>query len=365
MITRILSTALISARQRVRRLDWLKVLLPSRYIECYSGAVANQRNQQDASIDHPVSRILSLVSISTPRATLTDRAPNHSPAGMPRLRFAIPRFLPSLCFAICLMSTGGASYAAPARPNIVIIVADDLGYTDLGCFGSEISTPHLDRLAAAGVTFTNFYTAPTCSPTRAMLLTGVDHHRTGLGNMYEFLRSAPQQIGKPGYEGYLNQRVVTIPEVLQRQGYHTSIAGKWHVGRRKIHSPAARGFNRSWVLVDGWSEHYYPNSTTSSRRLFRADGMLVEYPRGRYSSEWYTDKAIEFVDEAIANEQPFFLVTSYTAPHWPLEAPPDAIRRQAGKYDIGYEAIRRQRMRGLQRKGIVPAGTNAAPAPIV
>jgi arylsulfatase len=151
--------------------------------------------------------------------------------------------------------------------------------------------------------------------------------------------------------------------VLRSAGYHTSISGKWHLGRRQDHSPAARGFDRSWVLLDGWAEHYYPGLETRTPRYFREDGQLVEYPYGKYSSEWFTEKAIEFVDEARAKEQPFFVVAAYSAPHWPLQAPPEMIERQKGKYDSGYDELRQRRTDALVQRAIIPAGAAAKAAP--
>ncbi|MFO0915023.1 MAG: arylsulfatase [Pirellulales bacterium] len=252
--------------------------------------------------------------------------------------------------------------AETARPNILILIADDLGFTDLGCYGSEINTPTLDGLAATGTIFSNFHTATTCSPTRAMLLTGVDHHRAGMGTMYEYLDAAPEQIGRPGYEGHLNQSVVTIAEVLQSAGYSTAISGKWHLGNQLAVSqaPIGRGFEHSWVLWSGWSEHF---AAALPRHVFVDGARGVPFPAGKYSTEWYTDKAIEFADRAIDTQKPFFLVTAYTAPHWPLQAPADAIARQKGKYDAGYEVLRRERIAGLARTGMISADVALAATP--
>lgn len=137
----------------------------------------------------------------------------------------------------------------PARPNFLVIVADDLGWSDLGAFGGEIRTPHLDALAYRGVRFTDLHTAPTCSPTRAMLMTGVNNHEVGLGSMAELL--TPEQRGRPGYEGYLNRRAATVAESLRADGYRTLMAGKWHLGLEADQSPAARGFERSFALLQG------------------------------------------------------------------------------------------------------------------
>ena len=251
--------------------------------------------------------------------------------------------------------------ASERGPNVLIMMADDLGFSDLGCYGSEIETPHLDEFASNGILFSNFHAAPTCSPTRAMLLTGVDHHRAGMGNMYEFLQSAPAQIGRAGYEGHLNSSVMTIAEVLRSAGYRSAISGKWHLAAHPVraNAPIGRGFDRSWILWSGWAEHHQPPRS----RLFIDGERRVSYPTGRYSTEWYTEKAIEFADAAIDEQAPFFLFVSYTAPHWPLEAPAAMIQAQAGKYDDGYDRLRQRRIAGLVEKGILSKDVPIAETP--
>ena len=161
---------------------------------------------------------------------------------------------------------------APRRPNIVIILGDDLGFADLGSYGSEIRTPAIDALAKQGVRFTNFYTHASCSPTRAMLLTGVDTHLNGLGNMDEWI--APNQRGAVGYEGYLNDRVVTMPQLLKAAGYHTYMVGKWHMGKAPDQIPAARGFERDFSLLDGGGSYWDMTNITASspKSVFTEDG---------------------------------------------------------------------------------------------
>jgi arylsulfatase len=236
------------------------------------------------------------------------------------------------------------------RPNIVLILADDLGYSDLGCFGSEIATPNIDALAAQGQVFSNFYTAATCSPSRAMLLTGTDNHIAGFGNMAEQVPNFPQQIGKPGYEGWLNDRVVCIAELVKVAGYHTYMAGKWHLGLTPDQRPHAKGFERSFALLDGYANHFVPDGRESS---FSEDGNAAEYPDGKYSTEFYTDKMIGFIEENRSDKKPFFLYAAYTAPHWPLQAPPAFIEKYHGVYDIGYDSLRTARFSSLKTKGFV------------
>ena len=171
-----------------------------------------------------------------------------------------------------------APQTASNRPNILLIVADDLGYTDIGAFGGEIETPNLDALASAGVRLAQFYAAPTCSPTRSMLMSGTDNHLAGLGNMSEELRANQQ--GHPGYEGHLSTRVAALPELLREAGYHTYMAGKWHLGLDEDTSPAARGFERSFALVQGGAGHLSDMPLVGPKRaMYREDGKLVQLPR--------------------------------------------------------------------------------------
>lgn len=238
------------------------------------------------------------------------------------------------------------------KPNFLLIVADDLGYSDIGAYGGEITTPTLDSLADEGIRMTNFHTAPTCSPTRSMLLSGADSHRAGIGNMAELL--TPEQKGKPGYEGYLNNLVATLPEVLRDNGYSTSIAGKWHLGRTEELSPAARGFDNSWVLVQGGASHFDDGRAiigVDPKAIYLEDGKQVEVPEGFYSSDFYTDKVIEYIDAA--EDKPFFSFLAFTAPHWPLHAPESYINKYEGRYSDGYEAVRQQRVGKMKEMGLI------------
>ncbi len=246
-------------------------------------------------------------------------------------------------------------------PNIVLVVADDLGYSDLGCFGSEISTPNIDALARQGQIFTSFYTAAVCSPTRAMLLTGTDNHIAGLGNMAEQIQGIDQLAGQPGYEGYLNDSVVSVAHLLKDQGYHTYIAGKWHLGWTPDQSPKAKGFERSYTLLDGSANHYYPDKL----RTFWENDHYSTYPGGRYSTDFYTDKLIEFIDDDKSDDQPFFLFAAYTSPHWPLQAPSEYIEKYEGQYAIGYDSLRVLRFRALKEKNIISKNASLPELPSV
>ncbi len=236
------------------------------------------------------------------------------------------------------------------KPNIVLILADDLGYSDLGCFGSEISTPNINALAKHGQIFTNFYTAATCSPSRAMLLTGTDNHIAGLGNMAEHVTYFPRQTGHQGYEGFLNNRVVSVAQLMKDAGYHTYISGKWHLGLTPEQSPTAKGFDRSFALLDAAANHFYPDKKETS---FWEDGHYTAYPDGQYSTNLYTDKMIGFIKQDHEDKKPFFLYAAYTSPHWPLQAPPEYIEKYHGKYDIGYDSLRSFRFNALKEKGFV------------
>jgi arylsulfatase len=254
------------------------------------------------------------------------------------------------------------------RPNFLVIVADDLGFSDLGAFGGEIATPHLDALAYAGLRLINFHTAPTCSPTRSMLLTGTDHHIAGLGSMAETL--TPQQIGKPGYEGHLNDRVVTVAELLHEAGYQTLMAGKWHLGLTCEQAPHARGFERSFALLPGAANHYgYEPPETADRpgllkvtpALYIEDDTFVSsLPADFYSSDAYADKLIGYLAQR-DTQRPFFAYLPFAAPHWPLQAPAEVVERYRGRYDAGPEALRQERLARLKTLGLVDPQVQAHP----
>ena len=262
---------------------------------------------------------------------------------------------------ICCFLSSFHTRKKEKRPNIVLIVADDLGYSDLGCFGSEIATPNIDGLAKEGQIFTNFYTAATCSPSRAMLLSGTDNHIAGLGNMAEQVAYFPQQFGKPGYEGYLNEKVVCIAQLMKDAGYHTYISGKWHLGLTPGQSPSAKGFERSFALMDAAANHFIPSRENS----FWADSNFTSYPNGQYSTNLYTDKSIGFIKQNQGDDQPFFLYAAYTSPHWPLQAPSAFIEKYHGKYDIGYDSLRTLRFQSLKEKGIVAGDVKLPNLPAV
>jgi arylsulfatase len=246
----------------------------------------------------------------------------------------------------------------PRRPNIVIILGDDLGVSDIGAFGSEIKTPNLDSLANAGVRFTNFYTHASCSPTRSMLLSGVDTHVNGIGNMDEWI--APNQRGVSGYEGYLNNRVTTLPQLLKDAGYHTYMVGKWHLGKNPDQIPAARGFERDFSLLDGGGSYWDMTNITaaSPKSVFTEDGKyLTELPKDYYATKTYTDKLISFIDANRDDGKPFFAYVAHQAPHDPYHLPKEWRKRHVGEYDKGWDALRQERLARQIEMGLVPAGT--------
>jgi arylsulfatase len=253
--------------------------------------------------------------------------------------------------------------AADQRPNILLIMADDMGWTDIGSFGSEIETPNLDRLAKRGVKFTDFHVSVSCSPTRSMLLSGTDNHVAGLGNMGEMI--APEQRGKPGYEGHLNNRVVSLAEVLRGEGYHTYMAGKWHLGHEPEYFPHARGFERSFSMLFGgasyWSDMFgmLAQHEEVAEYVFN-DQRLEELPKDFYATRSYTDFLIESIRKNRGDGKPFLAYLAFTAPHDPLHVPEPWLSKYRGSYNDGYEVLKTKRAAAAKRMGLV---SNSAPAP--
>jgi len=258
--------------------------------------------------------------------------------------------------------TAGACWAADQRPNILLVVADDLGWSDLGSFGSEIETPNLDALAERGVKFTAFYTSVSCSPTRSMLLSGTDNHIAGLGNMGEMI--TPEQRGKPGYEGHLNNRVVSLAEVLRDAGYHTYMAGKWHLGHEPEHFPHARGFERSFSMLFGgasyWSDMFGLLAEQEEIAEYVLDDKrLEELPKDFYATRSYTDFLIESIRKNRGDGKPFLAYLAFTAPHDPMHVPEPWLSKYRGRYDDGYEVLKAKRVAAAKRMGLVPDSADA------
>jgi arylsulfatase len=240
---------------------------------------------------------------------------------------------------------------ANERPNILLIVADDLGYADLGVHGSDIQTPNIDGLATVGTLFTQFHTAPMCAPTRAMLLSGNNNHVAGMAR-----QSRRDLAGHmvPGYEASLSDRVAPLPSLLREAGYHTYTVGKWHLGLTAETSPRAAGFDRSFSLLDGAGTHFDDVGFFEEGSTYWEDEDFSEYPVGRYSTEVYTDRLIEFIDSNKDDGRPFFAFAAYTSPHWPLQVPDEDLYLYAGNYDDGYDALRKQNFTALKGAGIIP-----------
>lgn len=266
-----------------------------------------------------------------------------------------------LALAIGVMGISQAS-VSDKRPNILLVMADDMGWTDIGRFGSEIDTPNLDVLAKSGVTFTDFHVSVSCSPTRSMLLSGKDNHIAGLGNMGELLTE--NQKGKPGYEGHLNDRVVTLAEVLRAGDYHTYMAGKWHLGHTAGALPFDRGFERSFSLLVGGASHWgdmrgiLPKDDPAK---YSRDGKeLDKLPADFYSSRSYTDFLIDAIRGNHDDGKPFLAYLAFTAPHDPMHVPEPWASKYRGKYDAGYEALKTARWNAAKKAGVLPEDAKLA-----
>ena len=230
------------------------------------------------------------------------------------------------------------------RPNILLIVADDMGYTDIGSFGSEIPTPNLDALAMNGVRFVNFHAAPSCAPTRAMLMSGVTNREAGVAGTVDPV---------------LSDNIAPLPALLQDVGYRTYMAGKWHLGHEPEQSPTTRGFDASYALVRAGDNHLGASNFPSDVVAYRENGHVVQLPDNWFSTELYTDKLIELLrDGEGSTEQPWFGYLAFTAPHWPLQAPTDWRNRAVGRYDEGYDVLRADRINRTRELGIIPETTS-------
>lgn len=261
--------------------------------------------------------------------------------------------------SICLANFNVISQQKDTNPpNFLIIVADDMGFSDVGAFGGEINTPSIDKLADEGTRYTNFYVAPTCSPTRSMLLTGIDNHLVGLGNMYEY--TASNQLNENGYEGYLTNDVPTIAEILKDNGYHTYMAGKWHLGKDKDHIPAAQGFERSFSMLSGSGSYFSMNGPDedSTPNQFNENGAYLDkLPKDYYSTKTFTDKIISYIDNNKTDGKPFFAYLAHQAPHDPLMVPDNYLRKYKGMFDKGWDVLRDERLERMVKMGILSEKT--------
>lgn len=242
-----------------------------------------------------------------------------------------------------------------SRPNILLVVADDLGYQDLSIFGGEMQTPNIDRLFTSGVMMTQFYVSVACQPTRAMLMSGMDHHLAGVGSQGRFIE------GNASYQNRLTPGVASTAERMAALGYHTSMVGKWHLGLAEGEAPADRGFERSFVLLEPGAFHFDMIGYGSREGVhYEEDGMpLTSLPEDFYSTITYTDRMIGFIEEASAQDRPFFGYVAYTSPHWPIQALDEDIAKVRGRYDEGYDVIRERRFERMKELGLIPADAAA------
>jgi arylsulfatase A-like enzyme len=270
--------------------------------------------------------------------------------------------LTALCPLLLHGLPGSAPVQEASRPNLVVIMADDMGFSDIGCFGGEISTPNLDRLAENGVRCTQFYNTGRCCPTRATLLTGRYAHQAGIGWMTNEGGQRWEDHGYPGYVGDLNRTSVTFAEVLSGAGYRALMAGKWHVGTFNGMWPMDRGFERYYGLVRGASNHFDPHPD----KLLMEGRRPVAPGEDFYSSDSFTDAAISYVRESSErSDDPFLLYLAFTAPHWPMHAPDEDIERYRGKYDTGWESMRATRHARMKELGILQPQCELSPLDVI
>ena len=249
-----------------------------------------------------------------------------------------------LLASLLLLSIQG--FSQKGKPNIILIMADDLGYSDIGAYGSEINTPNLDKLAKEGLRLKEFYNNSICAPTRASLLTGQYQHKAGVGYF-------SQDLGLPAYQGFINKESLTLAEVLKSAGYSTLMSGKWHVSGKDQSYPWQRGFDRS-LLSENGSYFDQGDYDGGAKRPYFLDGKPYPLEAGKYyQTDVITENAVKFLDEEGKKEKPFFLYLTYTAPHWPLHALPEDIAKYKGKYDKGWDALRQERYEKQKKLGVV------------
>lgn len=255
-----------------------------------------------------------------------------------------------------------ATQSTSPRPNIIVILSDDMGYSDIGCYGSEIQTPVLDGLAENGLRYTQFYNTARCCPTRASLLSGLYPHQAGVGHMMS-------DSGVDGYRGELNRRCVTLAEALKPAGYGTYMAGKWHVTKQvkpdgdRSNWPRQRGFDRFYGTIHGAGSFYDPNSLTRDNTQISPVTDPEYQPETYYYTDAISDHAVRFLKDHHSQkpDQPFFMYVAYTAAHWPMHALPEDIQKYSGKYDAGYAAIREARLKKMKQLGVVPEDIKLSP----
>jgi arylsulfatase len=272
-----------------------------------------------------------------------------------------------LLVAVASLLLKWSALAAP-RPNIILIMSDDVGYSDIGCYGGEIDTPNLDALAAGGLRFTQFYNTARCCPTRASLLTGLYAHQAGIGHMVD---GAGPRLGVEAYSGELSRRAVTIAEALRPAGYRTYMAGKWHVTGKirpesaadKSNWPLQRGFDRFYGTIHGAGSFFDPNTLTRDNTFISPYADPEYRPKEFYYTDAINDHAVRFVTEHRQRhaDQPFFLYVAHTAAHWPMHAKESDIAKYRGKYDAGYDAVRAARLAKMKQLGLLDPRWQVSP----
>ena len=262
-----------------------------------------------------------------------------------------------LCFSTVVTLIGFTECRADERPNVIIVLVDDMGFSDIGCYGGEIETPNLDQLAANGLRFTQFYNEGRCCPTRAALMTGLRPHQVGIGHMTE---PPERTLGFEGtYQGFLNDNCVTIAQIMKSAGYHTLMTGKWHLGYHRQETwPLQRGFDQYYGCLSGAINYFKPGN----KREITSGNDLVKTGDGWYATDAFTDKAVEFIEGAAqADDKPFFLYLAYNAPHWPLNAKMEDYEKYKGKYTEGWEALMKTRLARQIELGMFESSITPAP----
>ncbi len=267
------------------------------------------------------------------------------------------KLVAAIVFFVLVGLGGNAGAQKAQKPNIILILADDMGYSDIGCYGSEIKTPNLDQLATEGVRFCSMYNNARCCPSRAALLSGLYPHQAGVGEMTD------TDLPIPEYQGFFNNQTVTIADVLGSAGYNTYMSGKWHVGEEPGHRPTDHGFEHCFAFLNGASSYFdfkpYRNELWppgNKLTVVRNNQEIKPEANSFYATDLYTDEAIRFINRD-QKDKPFFLYLAYTAPHWPLHALPEDIQKYEGVYEAGWDVIRQNRYQHLQEIGLIDTQT--------
>ncbi len=280
-----------------------------------------------------------------------------------------PRFLTAFAIGFVLQFFVASSRADSARPNIILILADDLGFSDISPYGGEIHTPNLEKLAKSGLRYTQFYNGARCCPSRASLMTGLYPHQAHVGDMVdEYARRVREKLNNPAYSDRLNPHAPTIAEALKKSGYRTFMSGKWHLGYRTNEWPYARGFDRSFAVIEGAMNYYgfgiQHTGIITNPPMALDDKVFLPLREGFFATDAFTEHAVRFIEADLKNPDPFFLYLAYTAPHWPLHAKPENIAKYRGNYKkIGWDKLREQRHERLQKGGIIDARWPLVPRP--